>query len=525
MKRIGIYGRKSVFSDKSESIEHQFKLGSEYAYANYDDPQITYYKDEGESGSYLERPDFQILLNDVSNDNLDVLICYKLDRISRDVADFGTVYKLFMAHSVEIIPLRDNIVVNENMSPMEKAMMYINAIFSQVERENTIIRVTDNMVELAKSGYWTGGRPPLGFSLQQIFSGEKKHTILCPNPNEINFYKMIADTFLSGYTLTGLETYFRQNNIKSLNGSYLSSTQIWNILKCPFQAPADESTYDYFSSLGCKMVHNRDKYNGAYGLMVYGRTSGGKKRKHVCNPPEKWTISIGYHSPIITSNKWLSIQKRFTGNLFNKTRKYNVGILNGVLRCSCGSYMKTKHKYDKQYDIDYFHYGCLNRQRKGSNYCSVSMIATDILDNQVVEILKSIKLDKRLIENYITPVNLLPVYRQPETINNDIIKEEKKIKNLTASLADASGSTAAKYIIQDIEIHDKKISELNKELKESRLAMQNIKKLQINKDEKYKTVCSIVDSLETASYDEINSLLKETLTECIYDGEVLRIKL
>ena len=92
-------------------------------------------------------------------------------------------------------------------------------------------------------------------------------------------------------------------------------------------------------------------------------------------------------------------------------------------------------------------------------------------------------------------------------------------------MADASGSTAAKYIIQDIEIHDKKISELNKELKESRLAMQNIKKLQINKDEKYKTVCSIVDSLETASYDEINSLLKETLTECIYDGEVLRIKL
>lgn len=210
MKRIGIYGRKSVFSDKSESIEHQFTLGKEYAYANYDNPEIIYYKDEGESGSYLERPDFQILLNDVINDNLDIVICYKLDRISRDVADFGAVYKLFMAHNTEIIPLRDNIVINENMSPIEKAMMYINTVFSQVERENTIIRVTDNMIELAKDGYWTGGRAPLGFSSKEIIVGGKKHHILSHNPTEIEFYTMVADTFLNGFTLSGLETYFRK---------------------------------------------------------------------------------------------------------------------------------------------------------------------------------------------------------------------------------------------------------------------------------------------------------------------------
>ena len=55
--------------------------------------------------------------------------------------------------------------------------------------------------------------------------------------------------------------------------------------------------------------------------------------------------------------------------------------------------------------------------------------------------------------------------------------------------------------------------------------MQNVKELQINKEDKYNAVCKIVDCIETATYDEINALLKETLTECVYDGEVLHIKL
>lgn len=56
------------------------------------------------------------------------------------------------------------------------------------------------------------------------------------------------------------------------------------------------------------MVHDRSKYDGSHGLLVYGRTSGGRKRKHVTNPPDKWLVSIGLHTPIITSDKWLSIQ-------------------------------------------------------------------------------------------------------------------------------------------------------------------------------------------------------------------------
>lgn len=525
MKRIGIYGRKSVFSDKSESIEHQFTLGKEYAYANYDNLEIIYYKDEGESGSYLERPDFQILLNDVINDNLDIVICYKLDRISRDVADFGAVYKLFMAHNTEIIPLRDNIVINENMSPIEKAMMYINTVFSQVERENTVIRVTDNMIELAKDGYWTGGRAPLGFTSQEIIVGGKKHHILCHNPVEIEFYTMITDTFLRGFSLSGLETYFRHNNIKTLNNAYLSSTQIWTILKSPFAAPADEATYDYFLSLGCNMAHDRSKFDGSHGLLVYGRTSGGRNKKHITNPPDKWLVSVGLHTPIITSDKWLSIQKCFGNNTFCKTRKYKVGFLNDILRCSCGYYMKTKHKFDKKYNVHYYHYRCLQRERKGSEYCASQMIPVETLDNEVIEILKGIKLDKTLIDNYTTPASFFPLFRKPETINGEIENEEKKIENLTMSLAESSGSTAAKYIIKDIESHDKRIDELKDELKKSRLAMQNVKELQINKEDKYNAVCKIVDCIETATYDEINALLKETLTECVYDGEVLHIKL
>lgn len=90
--------------------------------------------------------------------------------------------------------------------------------------------------------------------------------------------------------------------------------------------------------------------------------------------------------------------------------------------------MKVKHKYDKQYNVHYYHYRCLQRERRGSEYCASQMISVETLDNEVIEILKGIKLDKTLIDNYTTPASFFPLFRKPETINREIENEGKKFR-------------------------------------------------------------------------------------------------
>ena len=444
MKRVGSYGRKSIYSDSSDSTDVQFKLVSEYCQCHYSDYEIYRYEDEGYSGATTDRPDYHRLLADVEDGKLDVVICYKIDRISRDVRDFSNFFGILSAHNVEFVSLKESI---DTGSPLGRAMMFICSVFAQMERETIAERVTDNMIELSKSGKWAGGRAPLGFNRQRVRVGDKMHTILIEDPSEIPFLNMIADTFLEGgHSLNSLETYFRNNNIKTLAGCYLSSTQIYNILKNPHYCAADRAALEYFKSLGCTIGCDESKFTGEYGIIAYGRTSGGKRKAHTLNPPSKWIISVGLHHPLMTSEKWLSIQARFGHNVIDKTRKHKIGLLKGVLKCSCGYTMRTKHKEDKTWHKVYDDYFCPNRARRGTEYCDQGFTPVELIDNAVIDILKNIALDKTIIDQYTyNDVILIPGLRTRAEVQRNIESIEAKISNLASALGSNSNSTAAKY--------------------------------------------------------------------------------
>ena len=524
MLRIASYGRKSIFSDKSDSTDVQYKLCEEYCKCHYNDFELYRYEDEGYSGATTDRPDYHRLMLDIKDNRLDVVVCYKIDRISRDVPDFSNFYSILSEHNVEFVSIKEQI---DTSTPLGRAMMYICSVFAQMERETIAERVSDNMLELAKSGKWAGGKAPIGFQRQRINIDGKNHTVLVENPDELPFLNLIVDTFLDGnYSLSGLETYFKQKGIKTLKGNYLSTTQIYSILKNPHYAPADKATLEYFKSIGSTIGCDESKFNGEFGLMVYGRTGGGKKKKHTLNPPDKWTVAVGMHKPLMSSEKWLSIQERFGHNTINKTRKHKIGILKGTLRCSCGYTMRVQHKVDKKYNKTYDNYFCQNRNRKGVEYCDREFTSVEALDNAVLKVLKGIALDKNVINDYIFEDKSMHVVLRSQTdVHRDLDKLELKISNLTAAVASNPSSTAAKYLIAEIEKADKQIASLKYELMEIESNDRKRAKEKRNIEDKYKMVCHIVDSLDTADYDELNGLISELLKECIWDGESLKIKL
>ena len=91
-----IYSRKSKFTGKGESIENQVQLCKEHG-KNLGITEFSIYEDEGFSGGNTHRPKFQEMLKDAKNKKFDVLICYRLDRVSRNIADFSLlIQELFL---------------------------------------------------------------------------------------------------------------------------------------------------------------------------------------------------------------------------------------------------------------------------------------------------------------------------------------------------------------------------------------------------------------------------------------------
>lgn len=163
-----VYSRKSKFTGKGDSIENQIQLCKEYAKEQLKDKNITeflIYEDEGFSGGNTNRPEFQKLLEDAKAEKFNVLICYRLDRISRNVSDFSSTLKILQRHNIDFISIREQF---DTSTPMGRAMIYIASVFAQLERETIAERIRDNMLELSKTGRWLGGTAPIGYAANPI---------------------------------------------------------------------------------------------------------------------------------------------------------------------------------------------------------------------------------------------------------------------------------------------------------------------------------------------------------------------
>lgn len=518
---IGIYKRKSIFSDKSDSIDTQSKICREYAYKNYTVSSIVEYEDEGFSGANTDRPGYKKLMEDVKNKKIDILICYKIDRISRNVSDFSSTFNILQKHNIQFVSVKEQI---DTSTPLGRAMMYICSVFAQMERETIAERVKDNLIELAKSGKWPGGKAPIGYKREKVLINGKYHTVLVKNEPELNYLNMIYNKFLQGNSLGKMETYFRKNGIKTITGNYLHTAQIHQILKNPQYVAATKEIYDYFSNKGCIMACDRDKFTGENGLLVYGRTTGGKKKLHTNNPPENWIVTVGLHKPLIAAEKWLEVQNKFSKNKIDKTRKHEIGLLKGILKCKCGYLMRVHHKVDKQYNQIYNYYFCQKRNRKGAEYCDLKMIDVDLLDNKFINILVKLSTDKQLLMDY---VNKLPetdiLNRDIEMVKKDILSVNRKIQNLTAALQENSESVASKYIISEIEKLDTRLIELNYELREIGFQESSRKTYESNVEIVHSKIVYYLKNFDSFSYNEKTEYLHEFIKECFWDGKKLTI--
>src|ERR1700759_4495131 len=121
------------------------------------------YDDGGLSGASLDRPALQELLGDIRGGKIDVIVVYKVDRLTRSLADFAKLVELFDQHSVSFVSITQQFNTTTSMG---RLTLNILLSFAQFERELIGERVRDKIATSKKKGMWMGGTVPLGYDVR-----------------------------------------------------------------------------------------------------------------------------------------------------------------------------------------------------------------------------------------------------------------------------------------------------------------------------------------------------------------------
>ena len=165
-RRVAIYTRKST----SKGLDQEFNsLDAQRAACEaYVSSQVgegwsalsDRYDDPGFSGATIERPGFQRLLEDIESGRVDIVVVYKIDRLSRSLLDFARIVQTLEQHGVEFVSVTQQFSTANSMG---KLTLNILMSFAEFEREVISERTRDKIAATRRKGLWTGGHPPLGY--------------------------------------------------------------------------------------------------------------------------------------------------------------------------------------------------------------------------------------------------------------------------------------------------------------------------------------------------------------------------
>lgn len=208
--RCAIYTRKS----SEEGLEQSFNsldaqreaCASFIASQRHEGWRVisTPYDDGGYSGGDMERPALKQLLEDVAANKIDTIVVYKVDRLTRSLADFAKIVEALDARGVSFVSVTQQFNTTTSMG---RLTLNILLSFAQFEREVTGERIRDKIAASKRKGMWMGGRVPLGY--------EVKQRKLVVNEGEAELVKNIYRWYLELGSVSKLKGYLDQHGIKS----------------------------------------------------------------------------------------------------------------------------------------------------------------------------------------------------------------------------------------------------------------------------------------------------------------------
>ena len=191
-KRCAVYCRVSSderLDQEFNSIDAQKEAGQAYIASQRAEgwiPVADDYDDPGYSGGNTDRPGLKRLMADIERGQIDIVVVYKIDRLTRSLADFAKMVEIFDQHGVSFSAVTQQI---NSATSMGRLMLNVLLSFAQFEREVTGERIRDKIAAAKRKGMWMGGVPPLGYDVD--------NRLLIINESEAEVVRRIFEEMLT----------------------------------------------------------------------------------------------------------------------------------------------------------------------------------------------------------------------------------------------------------------------------------------------------------------------------------------
>ncbi|MEO2507311.1 recombinase family protein [Clostridium paraputrificum] len=490
MNTIAIYTRKSKFTGKGESIENQIekcKKFIEFKF-NIDSENVNIFIDEGFSGKNENRPQYQLMMENIKKKQINSIVIYQLNRLGRNARDIHNTMQLCDDLGVIIYSATEGF---DSSTSFGRAVIGILASLAQLEREQLAERVKDNMYTLAKMGRWLGGQSPLGFDGSREYyidetGKERSITKLKKNEEELKLVKLLYDKYLEEKSLSQVGKWALINHLTGKNGGNLNKNAINVILQNPVYVKSSKEVFEYLANEGYEVC---GEPNGN-GLLRYGKD-------------DEPIVATAKHKGVIPSDQWIEVQKILKDNAYKAPRigKTNTALLTGLLRCKCGSTMRISYGQKRKDGTKPFYYICNMKINSGGTRCNLKNLNGNLFEKNFIQFLKNYSKETLFTElqKLLNNSKDLESTISSNKIDLEIEKSNKAIKQILNKLKLTDDDELSKILLQEIKVENNKLKVLSKQKEE---LLNDQSEVVITQSE----VLAILDDLDNfqKTFDDLN---------------------
>lgn len=414
--RCAIYTRKSTdegLDKEFNTLEAQREAGANYILSQKHQGWVLLderYDDGGFSGGNINRPALKRLIHDVEAGKIDMIVVYKIDRLTRSLADFSKLIEVLDKHKCSFVSVTQNFNTYDSMG---RLTLNVLLSFAQFEREVGAERIRDKVAASRKKGMWMGGKVPFGYMLIN------KHLEI--NPTEAEIVRLIFNKYSACKSERDVCTFLKAggyciNARKQKNGTEL---------------PAKEFTVSKIDYMLRNPIY--------IGKVVH-----------------KGTVYDGQQEAIISKELWERVENTRLGNRHGKLKPSRVvrnALLKGMLECGCGCNSSMIPTRTRKKNRTYEYYVSLKAVKEGYQHCELGSIPVGELDkfvlSKIQNILKSPLLLNELLK-YLKP-------DMPEIGMNELLQKTKAPEDFFTYLSQESLRQILERLISRVIIYKDKL--------------------------------------------------------------------
>jgi site-specific DNA recombinase len=439
------------------------------------------YDDGGFTGGNMERPALQRLLTDIDAGKIDLVVCYKVDRLSRSLLDFAQMMATFEQQGVSFVSVTQQF---NTATSMGRLVLNVLLSFAQFEREIIAERTRDKMAATRRKGKWSGGTPVLGYDLDP--RGRRLHV----NDDEAQRVRAIFALYLEHQALLPVVQElarrgwvgkrWQTRHGRPRGGRPFDKTSLYRLLTNVLYAG--------------KVRYKDEIHDGEQPALIDADTFGRVQALLRSHGPEVGPPSL----------------QRFSA------------LLKGLLRCgACDCAMTPAHTTRKG-GLRYRYYTCVQAQKKGWQSCPCKSIPGQAIEQLVIEQIQRLGRDPLVLEQLVTQLRQQDETRVAEwenervTLERDLLRGQSEVRKLLAEVRSGQSSGAAVTRLAELQA---RLAQIEQRLARLRGQMEALQQERLDEAAAREALSGLLPAWEAMTPEEQARVVRLLVARVDYDGQ------